>query len=76
MKLLFKFGLSFALAVVAIVIGIMLGDYGPWYLSWVLGTGLMILVAAIGGVLFEAQEDEQARKPTPSGGGIRARGSR
>ena len=36
------------------------GDYGPWYLSWLLGTGFMVLVAVSAGVLFEAQED--ARK--------------
>ena len=63
MKLLFKFALSLVLALVAIVLGILLGDYGPWYLSWVLGTGLMILVATLGGVLFEAQEDEHAQQP-------------
>ena len=45
------------LAIVAIILGVLLGDYGPWYLSWVLGTGLMVLVAAMGGVYFEAQED-------------------
>lgn len=38
------------------------GDYGPWYLSWVLGTGFMILAAASAGVLFEVQEDAGTRQ--------------
>lgn len=71
MKLFFKFGLSFFLAVVAIVIGVLLGDYGPWYLSWVLGTGLMVLVAALGGVLFESQEDERGQKAQAASNGAR-----
>ncbi len=48
----------FILAVIVILLAIILGDYGPWYLAWLLGTGFMILVAAMGGVLFEDQERE------------------
>ncbi|HLR30650.1 MAG TPA: hypothetical protein VK082_08730 [Paenalcaligenes sp.] len=48
----------FILAVITILIAIILGDYGPWYLAWLLGTGFMVLVAAMGGVLFEDQESE------------------
>ena len=45
------------LAALAILIGIILGDYGPWYMSWLLGTGFMVLVAVSAGVFLEAQED-------------------
>ena len=51
-----------AIAAVAILIGIILGDYGPWYLSWLLGTGFMVLVAVSAGVYFEAQEDAAQSK--------------
>ena len=52
----------FTLSIIAIVLGIILGDYGAWYLSWILGTGMMLLVAALGGVLFEAQEEEKVQR--------------
>ena len=57
--------IAMTLAALAILFAIILGDYGPWYLSWLLGTGFMVLVAASAGVLFEAQEDaaKAARDP-------------
>ncbi len=62
MSVFWRFVLAMIIAVIAILIGIILGDYGPWYLSWLLGTGFMILVAALGGVLFEEQEDAARNK--------------
>ena len=53
----FQFIIAMGVAILAIVIAVILGDYGPWYLSWFLGTGFMVLVATAGGVLFESQED-------------------
>lgn len=47
------------LAVLIIVLAVVLGDYGPWYFSWLLGTGFMILVAAMGGVLYEGQAEAE-----------------
>ena len=52
-----RYIIAMALAALAILFGIILGDYGPWYLLWFLGTGFMVLVAVSAGVLFEAQED-------------------
>ncbi len=52
-----RYIIAMGLAALAILFAIILGDYGPWYLSWFLGTGFMVLVAASAGVLFEAQED-------------------
>ncbi|MFG1431940.1 hypothetical protein V5F44_15095 [Xanthobacter sp. V2C-8] len=49
--------IALVVAGLAVLLGIIIGDYGPWYMCWFLGTGLMILVAASSGVLFEAQED-------------------
>lgn len=59
----------FILAVIVILLAVILGDYGPWYLAWLLGTGFMILVAAMGGVLFEDQEREliqRSKSETPT----------
>ena len=53
----FQFVIAMGVAILAIVIAVILGDYGPWYLSWFLGTGFMILVATAAGVLFESQEE-------------------
>jgi predicted outer membrane lipoprotein len=52
-----RYIIAMTLAALAILFAIILGDYGPWYLSWLLGTGFMVLVAVSAGVLFEAQED-------------------
>ena len=57
-----RFVIAMVIAVIAILLGVILGDYGPWYLSWMLGTGFMVLVAASGAVLFEGQEDALAQK--------------
>ena len=62
-----RYIIAMTLAALAILFGIILGDYGPWYLSWFLGTGFMVLVAVSAGVLFEAQEDA-ARTARRTGG--------
>ncbi len=54
--------ISLALAAVVIVIAVILGDYGPWYFSWLLGTGFMILVSVSGAVLLDAQDEAAAEK--------------
>jgi hypothetical protein len=62
-----RYIIAMALAALAILFGIILGDYGPWYLSWFLGTGFMVLVAVSAGVLFEAQEDAARSARSPDG---------
>lgn len=62
MSLLSRIIVLLILAVIAILLTVIMGDYGPWYLAWLLGTGFMILVAAMGGVLYENQERSQAQK--------------
>lgn len=56
MKTVLQFMLYLAIAVVAIVLAVIVGNYGLWYLSWLIGTALIVLAAAAGGVLFEAQQ--------------------
>lgn len=58
MKTLRLFLLFMAAAVVAITLGVVIGDYGAWYFSWLIGTATIVLFAVAGGVLFEAQEKE------------------
>ena len=60
-RMVLRYVVSMALAVIVIVIAVILGDYGPWYFSWLLGTGFMILAAVSGAVLLDAQ-DEAAMK--------------
>jgi hypothetical protein len=59
MKTVLQFMLYLAIAVVAIVIAVIVGDYGLWYLSWLIGTALIVLAAAAGGVLFETQQQKR-----------------
>lgn len=50
------------ITVLAVVIAVLLGESGPWYFSWVLGTGFMILVAAMGAILLDEQENDPVRR--------------
>ncbi|MFT8417752.1 MAG: hypothetical protein ABF636_02830 [Acetobacter sp.] len=60
MIILLRFaGLGLAL-VVALLFAVFVGDQGPWYFAWAVGTVMIILVAAAGGVLFDAQTDASA----------------
>lgn len=61
--------ISLALAAIVIVIAVILGDYGPWYFSWLLGTGFMILASVSGAVLLDAQEEAAAEKRDAQGAG-------
>ncbi|WP_233873040.1 hypothetical protein [Paraburkholderia adhaesiva] len=56
MKTVFQFTLYLAIAVAAIVVAVIVSNYGIWYVSWLLGTALIVLCAVAGGVLFDTQE--------------------
>ncbi|CAB3805638.1 hypothetical protein LMG28614_06251 [Paraburkholderia ultramafica] len=62
MKTLLYFLVFMVVAVIAIVLGVIVGDYGAWYFSWLIGTIMIVLVAAAGGVLFDSQETERTAK--------------
>lgn len=59
MKVLLLFLMFMAISVVAIVLGVIVGDYGAWYFSWLIGTAMIVLVAVVGGVLFDTQEKDR-----------------
>jgi flagellar motor component MotA len=63
MKTFFHFVVFMIIAVVAIVIGVIIGDYGSWYFAWLVGTVMIVLVAAGAGALFDTQEDERNAAP-------------
>lgn len=67
MNLFLRFALAFALTCVVILIAVILGDYGPWYFSWLLGTGFMVLVATAGAVLLDAQDEARRRRQSAQG---------
>ena len=60
MKTFLQFLLFMAIAVLVIVMAVILGDSGAWYFAWLVGTAMIVLIAAAGGALLDAQ-DEQAR---------------
>jgi len=38
-----------------LLLAVLAGDYGPWYFAWLVGTTMIILIAAAGAVMFDAQ---------------------
>ena len=73
MKTVLYFLLFMALAVVVLLLAVLLGDQGAWYFAWLVGTAMIVLVAAAGAALLDAQE-EHARAiadADPSGGSAR-----
>ncbi|NHN88670.1 hypothetical protein [Acetobacter conturbans] len=54
MQLVRMVGLALAV-VVALLFAVFVGDQGPWYFAWVVGTVMIVLTASAGAVLFEAQ---------------------
>lgn len=53
--LLRMIGLAVAVAF-ALLFAVVAGDYAPWYFAWMVGTVMIVLIAAAGAVLFETQE--------------------
>jgi hypothetical protein len=62
MKTFMQFILFMVLAVVVIAIAVLLGDNGAWYFAWLVGTTMIVLIAAAGGVMLDTQEDHAREK--------------
>ncbi|GBQ04972.1 MULTISPECIES: hypothetical protein [Acetobacter] len=56
MQLLRLAGLAAAL-VVSLLFAVFVGDQGPWYFAWVIGTIMIILISGAGAILLDAQQD-------------------
>lgn len=57
-----KIILYILIAFLLIFLGILLGDYGPWYFSWLVGTVMIVLISAAGGALMDTQLAEEEQK--------------
>ena len=55
-KLLKIFALACVLAL-GVFLAVVAGDYGPWYFAWLVGTTMIVLIAAAGAVLYDTQEE-------------------
>lgn len=49
------------LALLLIFLTVIIGDYGPWYFAWIVGTVMIVLVSAAGGALLDTQIESQNR---------------
>ncbi len=62
MKTFLYFVLFMFLAAVVILLAATLGDLGAWYFAWMIGTAMIVLVAAAGAALLDTQEDLAAKR--------------
>ncbi|HUB92038.1 MAG TPA: hypothetical protein VMA74_20110 [Dyella sp.] len=61
MKTFLLFTLFMVIAVLVIVMAVILGDTGAWYFAWLVGTVMIVLIAATGGAMLDAQDEHRAR---------------
>jgi hypothetical protein len=57
-----KILLYFLIALWLIFLGVILGDYGPWYFAWLVGTVMIVLISAAGGALMDTQLGEDQKQ--------------
>ena len=55
MKTFIKFVALALILALALFIAVVAGDDGPWYFAWLVGTTMIVLIAAAGAVLLETQ---------------------
>ena len=56
-----RFLIYMVIGVLVIFLAALLGDNGPWYFAWLVGTVMIVLVSAAGGGLLDTQEEEEER---------------
>ena len=44
-----------AVLMLALFIAVIAGDDGPWYFAWLVGTVMIVLIAAAGSVMLDTQ---------------------
>ena len=57
MKTIATFVLFLGLAFAVILLAVILGDLGAWYFAWLIGTPLIVLIAAAGAAWLDTQEE-------------------
>jgi predicted outer membrane lipoprotein len=64
MKTFLLFLLYMVLAVLVILMAILLGNSGAWYFAWLVGTTMIVLIAAAGASLLDTQDEHTAQGAT------------
>ncbi|WP_136066324.1 hypothetical protein [Modicisalibacter radicis] len=59
MKQILLFIFWLCVAMVAIALTIVLGERGAWYFAWVVGTVMIVLIAAAGTAIIDARYEEE-----------------
>jgi peptidoglycan/LPS O-acetylase OafA/YrhL len=67
MKTFLQFLIYMVIAGLVILMAIVLGDSGAWYFAWLIGTAMIVLIAAAGGALLDAQDESALRKQSLTG---------
>lgn len=62
MKTVLQFIFWFVVALIALFLAVVLGERGAWYLAWVLGTVMIVLISVSATVMLESQEEASAAK--------------
>ncbi|WP_423822653.1 hypothetical protein V5738_01620 [Salinisphaera sp. SPP-AMP-43] len=62
MKAVAQFVFWFVVALIALFLAIVLGERGAWYLAWVLGTVMIILIAVAGTVMLDVRYEDEPRE--------------
>jgi len=60
MSILTRFVVYMLIGVLVIFLAVILGDNGPWYFAWLVGTVMIVLISVAGAILLDTQEEEQA----------------
>lgn len=60
MRTFLYFVLFMVIAFGVIFLAAVLGARGAWYFAWLVGTAMIVLIAAAGAALLDTQEDQAA----------------
>jgi predicted outer membrane lipoprotein len=63
MSVLARFVIYMLIGVLVIFLAAVLGDNGPWYFAWLVGTVMIVLISAAGAMLLDTQEEGRETKP-------------
>ena len=59
MKGVLLFIFWFLVALIALFIAILLGEDGSWYLAWVMGTVMIVLIAVASTIRLDTEEEQR-----------------
>lgn len=62
MKIFLQFVILMIIGGLAILLAIVLGDRGAWYLAWLLGTVVIVLIAAAAGLMLDTQDERETTR--------------